>query len=210
MAPFTPFYAEDLYMKLTKGKKLASVHLESWPTALGVDVEVISKMEAVRKIVESALADRSKKGIKVRQPISKVIVTNYETTFDAYPQAAELIKDEVNAKAVEWIVDASNAELKNSVQIDENLTPELIEEGKFREFTRAIQDLRKTEGLEPSDAIWLLVSSDEKGKAFVGAFEKEISKAVLATKITTGPVGDDAQNIKIEDLEFNVVISRQS
>ena len=63
--------------------------------------------------------------------------------------------EEVNVKLVEF-----DPDIKEALWIDWNLTPELKEEGQIREIMRNIQDLRKTAGLTPSDAIAIFVQAE--------------------------------------------------
>ena len=139
MAPFTPFFAEDLYQKLRVEGEPESVHLCAWPTQGKFDNDLLNSMEITRNRVSHILKERSNAGIKVRQPIISVTLK----TRDAHE---EIIKERVNAKNI--VVDKS---IDRDIIIDTNLTPELIEEGKVRDAIRAIQDLRKEKGLRPDD-----------------------------------------------------------
>jgi len=150
MAPFTPFYAEDLYQKLKLEKDLESVHLCTWPEEGEVDENLLNSMEITRNRVSFILKARSNAGIKVRQPILSVTLK----TEDAHE---EIIMERVNAKRV--IIDKS---IDGDIRIDTNLTPELIEEGKVRDVIRAVQDLRKEKGLKPSDKMQYEVPADLK------------------------------------------------
>ncbi|RLF64905.1 MAG: isoleucine--tRNA ligase [Thermoplasmata archaeon] len=97
LAPFVPFISEKIYLSLGEGE---SVHLCDYPvpdeSMINEELEV--KMEKVRDITEVARALRAKKGIKVRYPLSKVIVVTGEDISDI----AELLKDEINVKEVEF------------------------------------------------------------------------------------------------------------
>ncbi len=204
MAPFTPFFAEDLYLKLTRGTKKESVHLERWPITVETDTEVLEKMTAVRKIVEAALADRAKHSLKVRQPLASVTVQNADVTFETFPQAIDLIKDEVNVKAVQWQTVATD--VKNVVTVDQQLTPELIEEGTLRELMRAIQDIRKKIGLSPTDSISMTIAGDEATEALIKKYQTELSKAVLATSVSFG--ANEGEEIAIDAMRLRVHVAR--
>ncbi len=137
IAPFAPFYAEDLYQKLRTEADPESVHLEAWPKSRRVDDKLIKNMQKTREIVSEALEARSKSNIKVRQPLASLGVKLDGAYLD-------LIKDEVNVKEV---LD-KNIE---GVELDTNITEELAEEGKVRDIIRAIQEMRKEKNLKPSD-----------------------------------------------------------
>jgi isoleucyl-tRNA synthetase len=72
MAPFTPFLAEELFLKLTNGD---SVHLLDWPKAGNVNEKLVEEMSAVRSVISDGLALRSQNQLKVRQPLASVTVT---------------------------------------------------------------------------------------------------------------------------------------
>ncbi|MDR3557965.1 MAG: class I tRNA ligase family protein, partial [Candidatus Pacebacteria bacterium] len=74
LAPFMPFVAEDVYLRLKGGRQ--SVHLESWPTIGTIDHNLVENMKAVRDIASLGLEARSKAKINVRQPLGKLMVKN--------------------------------------------------------------------------------------------------------------------------------------
>ncbi|MFA5318474.1 MAG: class I tRNA ligase family protein, partial [Patescibacteria group bacterium] len=99
IAPVMPFMAETIWQKVTgndfkDGNK--SAHLESFPTVEKIDDKIIGDMAQVQKIVEMGLAKRDEAGIKVRQPLSELRITNYELRNEY----ENLIKDELNVKSV--------------------------------------------------------------------------------------------------------------
>ena len=116
LAPFAPFIAEGIY-KGTDGKK-ESVHLEDWPEAKKLKAggyKLIKDMEKVREIVSKALELRQKAGIKIRQPLQKLQIT------DKLPaEFLELVKGEVNVKEIAF---------SDKFELDTKLTEDLKEEG---------------------------------------------------------------------------------
>lgn len=184
LAPFAPFYADDLYQKLRTNNDPESVHLEVWPSAkrsffalspLFGDSDstqklrsapVLEKMNKVRIIVSQALDERQKANIKVRQPLQKLAVKSLQLT-DEY---LELIKDEVNVKEV-----VEDPNLDKEVELDTNITSELEEEGLVREEIRNIQDLRKEKNLKPGDKMEYEVPADKK--ELFAKYAEEIKKA---------------------------------
>ncbi|MEX0932362.1 MAG: class I tRNA ligase family protein, partial [Parcubacteria group bacterium] len=177
MAPFAPFASEDLYMKLRNDKEPESVHLCSWPaeersvfslfTLFGPKRgRVFEDMEKVRSLVTLALDERQKAGIRVRQPLAKLEVRDW----DLGEEYAQIIKDEVNVK--ELVV---NKGLDAEVQLDTELTPELEEEGRVREVIRKIQDMRKEKNLEPGDIMKYEV--EEEDKEIFAKYSSEIKEA---------------------------------
>ncbi len=144
IAPFAPFFAEGLYQSLGEG----SVHLEDWLVTdkKTANKELLSAMEEIRKISSDALALRAKFGIKVRQPLGKLSIKNKKLNIKDAAELLNIIKEEVNVKEV--VFDAS---IKDELELDTNITPELAAEGLTREFTRLIQELRQTADYKPGE-----------------------------------------------------------
>ena len=106
-APFVPFMAEAVYQNLvTNLDKSApeSVHLCLWPEAeeAAIDPQLEASMEAVLKIVVMGRAARMTGTIKNRQPVAKIYV-KAPVSLEAY--YGDVIKDELNAKAIEFTDD---------------------------------------------------------------------------------------------------------
>ncbi len=176
LAPFAPFAAEDLYQKLRREDEPVSVHLSSWPEAPSSDVlnsvkkeEIVKDMQEVRRLVTLALEARSKANIKIRQPLSKLVIKQ-----ELKPPLLEIIKEELNVKEIQ--IDSNQTE---EVTLDTELTAELIEEGKVRELIRSIQDERKEAGLTPVDVMVYTIKEGEE--ELFKKYEKEISKATNIT-----------------------------
>ena len=161
MAPFMPFIAEDIYRRLEGGKE--SVHLEDWPKAGKVDKNILGKMRETREIVSLGLEARAKANIKVRQPLNELRIMNNELG----EEFLELIQDELNVKKV--TVDKN---LESEVELDTNLTGELIEEGKVRDAIRTIQEWRKEQGLKPGE-----LAEYKTDDGFLLKHREEIEKA---------------------------------
>ncbi len=95
IAPYSPFMAEEIYKDLT-GE--LSVHLEDFPGAneKQIDLHIEEKMDLVRDLVKLGRAAREQVRIKVRQPISEVLVDGkYE---DLISDLEPLVKEELNVK----------------------------------------------------------------------------------------------------------------
>jgi isoleucyl-tRNA synthetase len=173
MAPFTPFLAEELYIKLT-GKK--SVHLNDWPLPGHVSELVVSSMAAARDVINQGLSQRAQAGIKVRQPLSNVGVVLNTQLNDDY---VEIIKEELNVKAL-----TQSQGTDESVQLDINITTELRDERYVREVVRNIQQLRKEAGLQVDDRINLKLES-AKLKTAIAEHKDMIAGETLAKKVLT-------------------------
>jgi len=93
-APFMPFITEYIYGVLT-GKE--SVHLTDWPVAhfQESDRELLEKTKQAQDIISILLAARSRKTIRVRQPLQSITVG---VEIDDYFK--DIIADECNVKEV--------------------------------------------------------------------------------------------------------------
>ncbi|MFA6177823.1 MAG: class I tRNA ligase family protein [Candidatus Paceibacterota bacterium] len=191
LAPFAPFTAEDIWMKLKIDSDEESVHLTKWPEIEKVNLKIIERMKIVRDVVTKGLEFRQKAGIKIRQPLQSF---SFESTdLDEY---SFLIKDELNVKEI----------INGELMLDTNITPELKQEGDYRELVRALQDMRKNQGLTPSDIINISFETDKSGRELIEKFETEMKKTVLISKIAFE--NNDGEEVKIDSLVFKVKIDK--
>ncbi|WP_026395088.1 isoleucine--tRNA ligase [Acetobacterium malicum] len=96
-APFAPYITEELYQKLTDG---VSVHLADYPIANEELIQdaIEEPMDLVRELVSLGRGAREEAQIKVRQPLSKIIVDGkYRETLG---DLCVLIEEELNIKKV--------------------------------------------------------------------------------------------------------------
>jgi hypothetical protein len=115
------------------------------------------------------------------------------------PEYASIIADEVNVKTIAF--DAAQTE---RVLLDTALSAELLAEGAARDFMRAVQDMRKTTGLQPSDRIMLNVETSEEGRRVLELFKELIVKTVGADEIVFGPT--EGLPVSAGDLTFTVAL----
>ncbi len=118
MAPISPFYADRVFLDLnaaTGKDKSESVHLAKFPVA---DEKLINKtleerMQLAQDISSMTLALRKKENIKVRQPLTQIMVPilsdNEQENIEA---VKDLIMNEVNVKAINFVTDASGILVK--------------------------------------------------------------------------------------------------
>lgn len=102
IAPVAPFITEEIYQNLT-GKE--SVHLESFPKyeEAYINLEIEEQMDLVRDICSLGRFAREDVKIKVRQPISEVILD--AKNKDIIGDLVSVIKEELNVKKVNFITD---------------------------------------------------------------------------------------------------------
>jgi len=173
MAPFTPFVTEDIYLKMKKGEK-ESIHLCDYPEPKMdlINDGLEEEMKKVRDIVNLALAERSKKGVKVRQALSQLKVKEIKIEEE---DLLELIKEEVNVKKVYF-----DKSITEDVELDLTITPELKEEGDVREIIRQIQQMRKDNKFIPEDKINIYYDKSEFFDKIIERNKDFILEEVLA------------------------------
>lgn len=195
MAPFTPFASEDIWLKLKNDTDVESVHLAGWPSVevLGFSVEVLEKMQIVRDLVSTGLQMRQKNNLPVRQPLSSFTISNK----DLNNEYLEIIKDELNVKEILFGED---------LNLDVLITEELKQEGLYREFLRSVQDLRKKEGLIPSDMINLFIQTENIGENIVKKFQDDLKKVAGIREFSFA--SNDGALIKVGELEFIIKIQK--
>ncbi|MFM1534110.1 isoleucine--tRNA ligase [Helcococcus ovis] len=117
LAPMIPFTSEELYRKLV-GEK--SVHLEKLPQLDEslIDEKLEEKMDIARRIVTLGRSSREDAAIKVRQPLSEILLDKkYKNDLETL---VSLIKEELNVKEVvfsDHIQEFMNFELKPNFKI---------------------------------------------------------------------------------------------
>ncbi|MPY97292.1 MAG: isoleucine--tRNA ligase [Actinophytocola sp.] len=102
VAPLLPLTAEAVWRGLT-GER--SVHLADWPLLdeLPSDSALVSAMDRVRQVASCALALRKANTLRVRLPLSRLLVAAEDA--DRLRGFADIIRDEVNVKSVELTTD---------------------------------------------------------------------------------------------------------
>jgi len=118
LAPFAPFYADQLYLDLTRAtnrEQLQSVHLANFPVAdeKYIDRELEERMEMAQKITSMVLALRRKVNIKVRQPLLQIMIPAVDQRQRAHIEAVkDLIMSEVNVKQLNFVDDGKGMLVK--------------------------------------------------------------------------------------------------
>ena len=99
IAPIASFTAEEIYQNLTGGE---SVHLQDYPVfdKKMVNEKIEEKMDLVRDIISLGRNAREEAKIKVRQPISKVILD--KKSEKTIGDLQSLILEELNVKKIEF------------------------------------------------------------------------------------------------------------
>ncbi|MFR9636102.1 MAG: isoleucine--tRNA ligase [Rikenellaceae bacterium] len=108
-APFAPFITDQIFRDLNEisGRDTSgSVHLSTFPTADAslVDSDLEETMALAQRLTSMVLALRRKVNIKVRQPLTKILVPVLDPAMKRHIDAIQaLVMGEVNIKEIELI-----------------------------------------------------------------------------------------------------------
>ena len=149
MAPIAPFYADRLYLdlvKVTGSERFESVHLADFPAVdeSAVDVALEEQMYLAQTASSIVLALRRKVNLKVRQPLTKIMIPVADEKQRRNIEAVQaLILSEVNVKELEF-VDLANDMLVKRVKPDfKKLGPKY---GKImKQLAARIQEMQRDE-----------------------------------------------------------------
>ncbi len=117
IAPIVPFVSENLYTKLTDEE---SVHLASFPkyNEAQIDLKIEEKMDTVRDLISLGRKVREDVKIKVREPLSEVILDSKLESIIG--DLTDLIKEELNVKEINFENDLDkyiNYEIKPNFKV---------------------------------------------------------------------------------------------
>ena len=108
-APIAPFYMDRLYLDLVPDGE-GSVHFTLMPDADAslIDTALEQRMALAQKATSMVLALRRKVAIKVRQPLSKIVIPVISDQLRSQLEAVkDLILTEVNVKEAEFLADTT-------------------------------------------------------------------------------------------------------
>jgi isoleucyl-tRNA synthetase len=97
VSPVMPFLAEHVWQNLVPDGP-SSVHLAPWPDPVEPDRELLAEIAEVRRVVELGRQARSSSGLKLRQPLRKMIVSGASSA----KAHVEEIAEELRVKEVEF------------------------------------------------------------------------------------------------------------
>ena len=183
IAPFTPFIAETLFRHLTESVDTLpsipdvpdSVHLCDYPDfdAALVDDRLSASMATLREIASLGRAARAEAKLKVRLPLSKVeVVLKSDDDLDWLRSHDDLIKEELNVKAVDYTTDGRD-------YVEYQIVPNFRRLGP--KVGRAVPELKKV--LAESDGGDLMATMQSEGR--------------IVVELSGGPVTLDADDVEI-------------
>jgi isoleucyl-tRNA synthetase len=114
VAPTMPFLADYVWRVLRAEDAPDSIFLAGWPEPRERDEALLSEVAAVRQVVELGRQARSTSGLKLRQPLRRMVVQGAA----AAESHAEEIRDELRVKDVEFgEVEAMEVRVKPNLRV---------------------------------------------------------------------------------------------
>lgn len=108
MSPFSPFFSDWLFRNLTTSYNSVHLTLLAKANDAVIDKDLEERMELAQKACSLVFSLRKKEKIKVRQPLSKVLIPVLSSKMQTQLQNIEsYILSEVNVKTIEYVDDAS-------------------------------------------------------------------------------------------------------
>jgi isoleucyl-tRNA synthetase len=197
LAPFMPFVAEELYRNLVYSAYPAapvSVHLSDFPEA---DESVINQrlsddIRLAMKVSSLGRAVRSEAGVKVRQPLAKVVVVAKSAKDrESLGRVSAQVVEELNVKAMEVVSEAPEeapgwritTEGELTVAIPTEIPAGLLAEGMAREVVHRLQTMRRNAGFEIADYIVTYYQGDAYISSVMADFAAYVKQETLSRKL---------------------------
>ena len=165
-SPIAPFFMDRLYCDLIKNtnfESFNSVHHSTFPISNSelIDLELQKKIRKAQIICSLVLSLRKKEKIKVRQPLSKVMIpySNLNEKIEI-EEISNLIKSEVNVKEIELISSSSEILVKKVKPNFKTLGPKL---GKLLSLaTQQIKEFgsNQIEKIEKGESVSINIKDD--------------------------------------------------
>jgi len=201
LAPFIPFLAEEMYQNLVGSpfpEAPDSVHLADFPVADGskIDEQLSADTRLAMKISSLGRAARSQAGIKVRQPLAKVMVKVGSSQDKAgVERLMAQVLDELNVKSLEFVSSVAelgkpdyevSSEGDDGVAVPTEVSSELKAEGLAREIVHRLQGMRRSAGFNIADYITTYYHGDAYVKQVIDEFADTIKQETLSRQLVEG------------------------
>jgi len=205
LAPFTPFLAEELYQNLVCAafpEAPGSVHLADFPVAdeAKIDRQLAADTRLVMKISSLGRAARSQAGIKVRQPLARVMVkVESSKEKESLERLMPQVLEELNVKGLEFVDDVTeldkpgyvvNSEGGYKVAVPVEISPQLVAEGMAREVVRRLQAMRRSAGFDIADHIITYYQGEAYVRQVMEDFADYIKQETLSQQLIEGVPGE--------------------
>ena len=179
-----------------------SVHLADFPVAdvPKIDKHLAADIRLVMRVSSLGRAARSEAGIKVRQPLARLLVkVRPGRQKDALKHLASQVLEEVNVKELDIVDDMPSTKNKDwplvsegdlTVMLDTDVSPELAAEGTVREIVRRLQNMRRSAGFDIADHIITYYQGEAYVRQVMADFAEYIKQETLSEQLVEEVPGE--------------------
>ncbi len=229
LAPFMPFLADELYQNLvgsvasdSSGAEGSadSIHLTDFPIAdeSRIDRALSDDTRLAMRVSSLGRAARSRAGIKVRQPLARVVVSVTAPERQGLERLAPQVLEELNVKRIEF-ADAATLDAPTlavteeaglTVAMDTEVTPELAAEGLAREIVHRLQNMRRSSGFDIADHITTWFEGDDDVRQVLADWGDYIRQETLSRELIEGVSGEGVtpESFKLAGHEVKLAVRR--
>jgi isoleucyl-tRNA synthetase len=188
IAPITPFISEEIYQNLTNE---VSVHLSDFPKydESLINEELEKQMDLVRDLISLGRNVREESKIKVRQPISEILLD--KRNKDILKELDSLIIEELNVKNINYVSDLST-------YMNFTVKPNFKEVGKL--FGKNIKEYT-TKLLELTNEEIVKLQNNESIKMTIDNVEYDITNSMVDIRIES----KEGFNVGMANNEFVIL-----
>jgi isoleucyl-tRNA synthetase len=174
------------------------VHLADFPVAdeTKIDKQLAADTRLAMKVCSLGRAARSQAGIKVRQPLAKVIVkVGSRQDREGLERLMPQVLEELNVKALEFVDEAPeldkpgyavSSEGGYMVAVPIEVSPQLQAEGMAREIVRRLQAMRRSAGFDIADHIITYYQGEDYIRQVMADFADYIKQETLSQQLIDG------------------------
>ena len=232
LAPLVPYVAEWTYQEVAERGFAAaesSVHLSGWPGPLAERAtELEEAMDQLRATVELGRALRQRAGVKSRIPLAELrLFGDAGRPLAALgAEADRLLADELNVRQIVRRAAAAPEDLDPSAWVVHQVggvavaalpavpTPELLEEGWYRELARRLQQRRKELRLRYNEPVHVVVSASGPLAEAIARRREQLARELLADdlELTDAPLpaGPDVRTWEFGGMSCTASLRRAS
>ncbi|MEI6087598.1 MAG: isoleucine--tRNA ligase [Bacteroidota bacterium] len=161
-----------------------------------------TKMGAKMKAASAVIVAFSQQQIATLEKEGQIEVLVEDSAFTIELQEVEIAAEDIPG----WSV-ASKGGI--TVALDIILSDELKQEGDAREFVNRIQNIRKENGFELTDRIFVKLLDADAIKQSIIKYNDYICREILAEVIEIVPVLDNGIEIDVNDILLKVVVTKK-
>ena len=187
-APLLPLITETIWQGLKYEE--TSVHLADFPKLKEFDSELITTMDLAREICNSALSIRNTYNIRIRQPLSSVIIYHKSSCNFLTEEYQEIVKSEVNVKELKIV-----NELKDVASLELKLNFPLLGKRMPNKIQNAIQYVKQEK--------WKQIENERISLGNELVIEKEEYELLLKANSEFSSVFDNNKGVVVLDTTLN-------